>query len=213
MSDMDSDHVSIPIRYHRTKAGIVFPVEISASQLTLGGRAVILISIRDITERVRNEQHILRLSFHDALTGLYNRRFYEEELRRLDTARNLPLSFIIGDVNGLKLINDSFGHAKGDELLQTVAAAMKRECRADDILVRLSGDEFAVLLPKTTTSEAEQLMNRFRSRLAQEFIGLLQVSVAFGSATKMESEVPFTTVFKSAEDAMYRSKLYESQSV
>jgi diguanylate cyclase (GGDEF)-like protein/putative nucleotidyltransferase with HDIG domain len=169
--------------------------------------------IWDITESKLAEERILQLSFHDSLTGLYNRRFYEEELKRLDTSRNLPLSFIIGDVNGLKLINDSFGHAKGDELLRTVANTLKKECRADDILVRLSGDEFAVLLPKTDSVEAEKLMNRFRAHLAQEHIGVIEVSVAFGSSTKVRMDESFELTFKTAEDAMYRNKVYESQSI
>jgi len=211
-SEMVSEHQTIPLRFHKNRNGVVFPVELSASMIHLGEREALLISIRDITDRLGAEQRLLQLSYHDELTGLYNRRFYDEELLRLDTARNLPLSFILGDVNGLKHFNDTFGHARGDELLQTVAGALKRECRADDILVRLGGDEFAVLLPKTDAGEAERLADRFRKRLALERVGLLEVSVAFGSATKTCVDAPFADVFKTAEDAMYRHKVHERQS-
>ena len=210
---MQADSASIPLRFHKTKEGLVFPVEISACFFLLNDRMAILTSIRDISKRRLVEEEILRLSYRDGMTGLYNRRFYEEELRRLETPRNLPLSFVIADVNGLKLINDSYGHAEGDELLKRVAAAMQEECRADEILVRLGGDEFAILLPKTASAEAQILIDRLRSRIARDHNGNLDVSVSFGHGTKERMEDPFVLVFRSAEDAMYRNKLYESQSI
>ena len=170
-------------------------------------------SIDRALQEVVDGARIHDLSFHDALTGLYNRRFYEEELLRLDTARNLPLSFVIGDVNGLKLVNDSFGHAVGDSLLRKVADVLTAVCRADDIVARLSGDEFAILIPHADGGEAESLIQRLRNRLSNEKIGVLDVSVAFGSATKHRVEEPFREVFKTAEDQLYRNKLYESHSM
>ena len=108
-----------------------------------------LIMVTNITDRKKAEEEIIHLSFHDHLTGLYNRRYFDEELKRLDTQRQLPLSFIMGDVNGLKIINDVFGHTQGDELLKETAGILKKVCRADDILARWGGDEFVILLPKT----------------------------------------------------------------
>jgi putative nucleotidyltransferase with HDIG domain len=90
---------------------------------------------------------------------------------------------------------------------------MQDECRADEILVRLGGDEFAILLPKTGSAEAQLLVDRLCSRIARENIGNLEVSVSFGHGTKERMEDPFVLVFRSAEDAMYRNKLYESQSI
>src|SRR5665647_1482673 len=110
--------------------------------------------IMDVTERKIAEEKILYLSYHDQLTGLYNRRFYEEELVRLDTQRNLPLTLIMGDINGLKAVNDSLGHIVGDELIKKVAELIKKGCRADEIIARIGGDEFVVLLPKTDGLEA-----------------------------------------------------------
>lgn len=111
--------------------------------------------VSDITDRKNKEKNMLYFSYHDYLTGLYNRRFYEEELKRLDTERNLPLSIVMGDVNGLKYINDTFGHLMGDDLLMKVADSIKKACRSDDIIARLGGDEFVILLPKTDTVDAE----------------------------------------------------------
>jgi len=97
------------------------------------------IALTDITDRKKKETEIFNLSYHDQLTGLFNRRFYEEELKRLDTERNLPLTIVMGDVNGLKLINDSFGHVMGDKLLTKVAEVIAAGCRTDDIIARLGG--------------------------------------------------------------------------
>ena len=128
----------------------------------------------EINERTKREKEISYLSYHDVLTGLYNRRFYEEEIKRLDTERNLPISIIIGDVNGLKLVNDAFGHDKGDELLQKAAAAIQSACRTDDIVARWGGDEFVILLPKTKTEEAEEIVNRIKELYSKEHVNAIQ---------------------------------------
>ena len=88
----------------------------------------------DITERKEAEARINYLTFRDSLTGLYNRNFFEEELKRLNVVRQLPTSFILGDLNGLKLINDSLGHQEGDKYLAHTAMAMQNSCRQDDIV-------------------------------------------------------------------------------
>ena len=110
--------------------------------------------VSDVTERKRAEQEIRYLSYHDYLTGLHNRRFYEEELSRLDKAANLPITLIMADVNGLKLINDSFGHAMGDQLLKKAAHLITAAVPKTSIVARLGGDEFIVVLPQTDIFEA-----------------------------------------------------------
>lgn len=167
----------------------------------------------DITERKFTEEKILYLSYFDQLTGLYNRRFYEEELRRLDTKRNLPLTLVMADVNGLKLTNDAFGHASGDKLLKAVADIMKKELRSDDILARIGGDEFVVLLPKTDSLEAGLIVDRIKAKISKTVIDKISVSVSFGIDTKREEEEDMEKVFSQAEDYMYRSKLLESSSM
>ncbi len=150
------------------------------------------------------------LSYHDPLTGLYNRRFFEEEVKRLDVPRNYPLSMLMADVNGLKLINDSFGHAMGDRILCAAANAMKAACRSDDILARLGGDEFVMLMPGTEESDVEALVERMRSITAIERVGSLELSVSFGYATKRDEGMKAQEVFSMAEDRMYHRKLTES---
>jgi len=168
--------------------------------------------ITDITDRKKNDEHILRLSYYDHLTGLYNRRFFEEELKRLDVERNLPLTIVMGDVNGLKIINDSFGHDFGDSLLIKIVDAIKRGCRQDEIIARLGGDEFIILLPKTDEATAEKIVKRIHKYISEEKIGNLELSISFGYSTKHRITETVSDTFKNAENQMYRHKLSDRSS-
>lgn len=165
---------------------------------------------KDITDMKERQRKIEFLSFYDAMTGLYNRRFFEEELKRLDSERNYPLTLLYADINGLKLANDIFGHTVGDELISRVAENIKRECRKDDIISRMGGDEFAIILPKTEESEVSNIVDRIKAGLSEERVEELVVSVSFGWATKNKSGVPMEDVLKKADELMYKKKLYES---
>ncbi len=170
----------------------------------------VVLVFKDITNKKQRQDRIEYLSFHDHLTGLYNRRFVEEEMARLDLKENLPFSLIMADVNGLKLTNDAFGHAVGDELIVKAAEVMKRECRNSDILARTGGDEFIFLLPQTSNDEAKQIVNRLYAHLAEEKTKSINLSVAFGWATKEDISENISTVYKRAEDYMYKRKLSQS---
>ncbi len=169
--------------------------------------------LRDITDKKNEQLKIEFLSFHDQLTGLYNRRFYEEELKHLDTERNLPLTLAIMDVNGLKFSNDTFGHAYGDDILRKVAQILKEECQSDDIVARIGGDEFVIILPKTGSEQASLIVDRIRSSINNEKINSINLSVSFGWETKVNKDEEIEKVFKKAEDYMYRNKLSESDSI
>jgi diguanylate cyclase (GGDEF)-like protein/PAS domain S-box-containing protein len=173
----------------------------------------LLINYHDITERKKWEEENLYLSYHDGLTNLYNRRFFEEEIRRLDIERNLPISIIMGDVNGLKLVNDAFGHYKGDELLQKAAVAIQSACRADDIVARWGGDEFVILLPKTKAEDAEEIVNRIKDLYSNEYVNAIRVSISFGWETKVKADEDILKAVKGAEDYMYKHKMIENESM
>lgn len=193
--------------------GRVIKVEASLSSIQLqNGRHAIGI-IRDVTQRSAEREKIEYLSFHDQLTGLYNRRFYEEELARLATQRNLPLTLMIADVNGLKLTNDAFGHAAGDNLLKKLAGILKAVCRQDDIVARIGGDEFVMLLPKTNAEEATGIVRRISNVIQQQGKEFVILSVSFGWATQVNVGAELQEIFKQAEDNMYRNKLSESDSM
>ena len=172
-----------------------------------------LLLTKEVNLRIEREKEITYLGNHDFLTGLYNRRFFEDELKRLDTERNLPLTIIMGDVNGLKLINDSFGHAEGDELLLKVSHVLKTTFRADDIIARVGGDEFMFLLPQTTAIEAELLIERLKKALSEEKAGNTELSISFGFEVKTNLEQNTSDILKEAENKMYRQKIYESASM
>jgi len=172
-----------------------------------------MVLLNDVNERTLLQEKFAFLSYHDHLTGIYNRRFFEEESKRLDVPRNLPITLLMADVNGLKLINDSFGHFYGDEILKVVAEIMKDACRADDIVARLGGDEFVLLLPKTNASEAESIMSRMLQMAKTKHVGSIEVSISFGLDTKTDDTTSIQEVFNLAEDKMYRSKLFDSPSM
>jgi diguanylate cyclase (GGDEF)-like protein/putative nucleotidyltransferase with HDIG domain len=164
---------------------------------------------RNITEDKKRRERVEYLSYHDQLTGLYNRRFFVEELHRLDVERNFPLCIIMADVNGLKLINDSFGHAVGDELLVKVAEVFREACRADEIISRIGGDEFVILIPKIQNTHAEQLIGRIQGLAAKVNVSSVSLSVSFGWEVKKHLDEDIQDVFNRSEDMMYRRKLVE----
>ncbi|RMC99842.1 diguanylate cyclase [Clostridium autoethanogenum] len=173
---------------------------------------VIAIS-RDITDERKNQKKIEFLSYNDQLTGLYNRRFFEEELERLNNKQNLPLTIIMADVNGLKLINDSFGHATGDELLKKVSSVMLNACGDKGIISRVGGDEFVILLPKTNELEVGKILRRISELASKEKVESINLSISFGFAAKYHEDDDVFEVLKKAEDFMYKKKLFESPSM
>ncbi|MDH8678712.1 diguanylate cyclase [Fusibacter bizertensis] len=173
----------------------------------------VAVLISDIDDRIKREEQINYLSYHDQLTGLYNRRFYEEELKRLNTDRNLPLTIVMGDLNGLKLINDSFGHIVGDEILKRAAESINQGCRIDDIIARIGGDEFIIILPNTDEIDAEHVIARINEFSSKCKVQELALSISFGFSTKISMEQTIEDIFRIAEDNMYRHKLYESASI
>jgi len=164
---------------------------------------------RDVTEKIEQSKKIEYLSLHDSLTGLYNRIFFEKELKRLDTKRNLPISIIVGDVNGLKLANDIFGHAAGDLLLKKTAEVLKKACREGDIIARVGGDEFTILLPGTTEEETRKIIARIKELISKESVKMIKVSISMGGATKADEDEDIAQTIINAEKRMYFEKVLD----
>lgn len=191
------------------------PIEDSAAPIRGESGKVngVVVVFRDCTEKKVKQKAIEYLSYHDQLTGLYNRRFFEEELKRLGADKNLPFTIAMVDVNGLKLTNDAFGHESGDLLLKRVAKVLKSECRTDDIVSRIGGDEFVILLPKTNHEETELIVTRIYKAIRNKKVNSIILSLSIGWETKTNPKEDIKEVFSKAEDYMYRRKITESQSM
>ena len=165
-------------------------------------------------ELVRKNNEIIYLSNHDLLTNLYNRIYFESEKNSLNTARQLPISIITGDINGLKLINDGFGHSKGDEILIEVSKLLKKCCREEDIIARIGGDEFGILLPNTDSQTAQLICNRIDETCQEHVVSGNQIytSISVGHATKTNVGELIDDIFRASEESMYRKKLFQSKS-
>ncbi|MCF8001965.1 MAG: diguanylate cyclase [Halanaerobiales bacterium] len=197
----------------KAKNGKKIDVHLQGFPIELGNGHIGMYAIyRDITERKERQKKIEYLSFRDQLTNLYNRRFFEEEMQRLDTKRQLPISIIMADLNGLKIINDSYGHKKGDELLKRTASILKDSIRDEDILARQGGDEFAILLPQTKKEKAKKVLSRIKNKTNKTSAENIPVSIALGVATKENIEQDIEKIFKKADDKMYQNKLSENKS-
>lgn len=152
------------------------------------------------------EEKLAYLSYHDQLTDLFNRRYFEENLDRMDTAANLPLSFLYADVNGLKFINDAFGHQSGDQMIMSFANVLTETC-GEGIIARTGGDEFVVLLTNCDFGSVEKLASLIEEKVDRIEVNNISLSVSMGWDTKDKEEVPAADTIKSAEDSMYKKKL------
>ena len=159
---------------------------------------------KEITERKRMEQELLYLSTHDILTGLYNRNFFDSELDRLQLSRLFPIGIVVVDMNNLKVVNDKYGHTAGDELIRHVAEALRNSFRAGDVIARIGGDEFAVILVQTSEIGAQAAVSRLRKNVKKPPDNLL--SIAVGMAVGEEGS-SLSKIMREADDQMYADKI------
>ncbi|MCF8029458.1 MAG: PAS domain S-box protein [Desulfohalobiaceae bacterium] len=186
-----------------------FTFLVSSTLLQHQGEPMVLLAIVDITERKKAEKSLRHMSFSDTLTWLYNRNFFEEEMNRLSDGRHSPMGLISCDVDGLKFINDSLGHQSGDELLINTAEILRKNFRSSDIIARIGGDEFAILVPGTDRSIVEKLALRLR-KSAEEYNNSnpqIPLSLSIGYTVSEQGPLDMQALFREADNRMYREKM------
>ncbi|MBT9172075.1 MAG: putative diguanylate cyclase YedQ [Syntrophomonadaceae bacterium] len=198
-----------------TKKGQRIPFEISGYIFVLHGETVVLLMARDITERKLAEAQLKYLSMHDSLTGLYNRFYFDEEMRRLESGRNRPFAIIVCDIDGLKLVNDTMGHQSGDNLLAAASNVIKESFRCEDVIARVGGDEYAIILPNSDLTAANFACSRLRAAvdMYNENNPSLPLSISMGCAASSDGKVNVTELFKEADDKMYKEKLHRKKQI
>ncbi len=162
--------------------------------------------IHDITELKNKELELERISQRDYLTDLYNRRYYFEQFKKLDNPGKYPLGVMMIDLNGLKIINDAFGHSAGDRALKIIGDMLRDEFEEKDIVARIGGDEFNVLLPNTTPERLQQYKDHLVKIAEDKRVNNIELSVAIGYETKNEEVSSIDEIQKQAENHMYRHK-------
>ncbi len=194
--------------------GHAIPIADSAAPITTeeGQTAGVVMVFRDVSDEKKHNRQIEYLSYHDSLTGLYNRYYIERILNKLDTPENLPISVIMGDVNGLKIANDVFGHNAGDIMLQSASRLLEKNCGDHDLIARWGGDEFMAFLPRTNSETAEEIIRNIKKTHISINESGLFLSLSLGCASKESMKSDIQSVMREAEEYMYHQKLLDSQS-
>jgi len=188
--------------------GSEFDVELSLNHIKLHGKEMIQAIVRDITDRKQMEEWLRYLNMYDKPTGLYNRNYFEEEMQRMQTGRFDPVGIVVCDVDGLKLVNDNLGHEAGDSLLATAAKVLLNCFRESDVVARIGGDEFAVLLPNCPAEIVETACKRIKETVAGYINSSppVPLSLSVGWAVKSDSSKSMLDIFKEADNNMYFEK-------
>ena len=195
------------------KDGTPIPCSVSVSVLLDENENLIgsISIIRDLTAWKITQAKLEELSIHDSLTGLYNRNFFEEEMQRLSQGRYNPLGIIVCDLDGLKFVNDNLGHQSGDRIIVNAAELLRQNFRSSDIIARIGGDEFAILLPETSLETIEHMLQRLRQAVWKynNSHPEIRLSMSMGYAVSEEKVSDMQSLFREADDRMYKEKNLE----
>ncbi len=167
----------------------------------------------DISDLKQKENELRYTSYHDSLTGLYNRKYYEKTITTIDVPENYPIAIVMADINGLKLINDAFGHTIGDNQIVAATNLIQQYCHNTDLVARIGGDEFVIIMTKTSVEKVEAFVDTISVIAPNINVESINLSMSFGYAIKSNNNQDIQSIYQSAEDAMYRSKLLEIPSM
>lgn len=200
---------------HFTADGKVHDVEIYSSLIDLTEKQLIFCIIHDITERMKAEEHTRYIGFHDMLTGLKNRSYFDEEMYQIEKDKITPLCMILFDIDGLKLVNDALGHERGDFYLIQLAGILKECFRDADILSRIGGDEFAVVKKGVDSDYVKLACTEMSQKIDQLNLNndVISLSVSYGYTISGDIPIKTKELFSEADRKMSRAKLHKSQSI
>ncbi len=167
----------------------------------------------DLTRVKENEKKLEYLSYTDILTGAKNRTYFEEQILNLSKEEKLPLGIIMGDTNGLKLVNDTFGHDEGDRLLKLTTDVLKDACQDIGQVFRIGGDEFVILIPNTNSKVCEDMIKKIIKKCNEYEDDIFKISISLGTSIKEDNNKDVFEVLKEAEDKVYRHKLLQEGSI
>lgn len=196
------------------KNGEHYYTHFKETKIKLPDRGTGILSMQvDLTKLRIKEKKLEYLSYNDQLTGLYNRAYFDQELKRLNNKDELPLSMLVIDVNGLKMINDVYGHLAGDKLIKKAAEVLRSSLREGDVLARFGGDEFAIILPQTSKKNAEKIVKRIREESKKIDVEGNKLSFGIGLAVKSNSKQDIKEIFNKADKNMYEDKLLKKNNL
>ena len=201
-------------RFLTNENGINYPIEKTTAPILNSNREAIgaVVVIRDISDSYKKQQEIEYLSMHDFLTNLHNRRYFVQELEKLDQEIYYPLGLVMVDLNGLKLFNDAYGHDIGDLALIKVSSILTSVFDQGEVVARIGGDEFAIIIHNTSIDYIENKKAEIHEQLSGVLIENIKLTVAIGYELKKESVEDTEEVLRIAENYMYRNKLSEGHS-
>lgn len=168
---------------------------------------------RDITEPMEKQKKVEYISTHDFLTDLYNRRYFVEAFARLNEEENFPLGLMMLDLNGLKILNDAYGHDIGDIALKKTAEFILKHSPQKAIVSRIGGDEFAIIITKTNANILESTKKSIQDALSKVVIKNVPLSIAIGYEITNDISEKLEDIIKNAENSMYRNKITEGKSI
>ncbi len=168
--------------------------------------------LMDISERKNHEDQVIYASKHDFLTGLPNRRYFDEKIKELDRPENYPLLIAMIDIDGLKMMNDTYGHKVGDQAIKHVSMLLSECCGAPSFIARVGGDEFLILSPKTSIDTFKMKRNDLLKKTSAIKIKDIQLSLSFGAAVKNNPSDDIDDMIMFAENNMYANKVLHGQS-
>lgn len=201
----------LPAKFQIGDKTISVESKVIASSTAGGAPFLVMMILTDITEKLRAMDQIQFLNDHDKLTTLHNRDYVEANLSGLEKPGFLPFSVIMADMNGLKLVNDVFGHQQGDLFLSAMSEALKAACRSQDIVARWGGDEFVVLMPNTDANECRRVCADIQQACAERTDLAIPLSAGIGAETQNLGVPRILELMRTAEHRMYNDKLIRSK--